>query len=418
MRILYNLGMNLLDRLMRIGSKRSDKLKLAVIGRKKTFEEIISFRKSNPQELAWFHVASLGEYLQAKPVIEAFKKEHPLWSVAVSFFSPSGYEQAIKKKQDWVDFICYLPIDTPKNANRFVDLLSPDMAFFIKYDLWANHILAVKKNKIPLYLVAASFRKKQVYFSWYGGFFKQLLFCFDHVFVQNGESKALLKKAGIKNISLTGDPRFDNVYKTRLQPKFFPEIAQGITKKVMVLGSVWQEDIDNLIPFINQSQGFQFIIAPHDIHLGTIENWQKAITLPSIKYSEYRKEVQSGTWDVLIIDNIGMLSSLYQFAYCAYIGGAMGKGLHNILEPLAFGIPVLFGPLKKVSKFPEAEISKQYGCGFAVKDETEIRTVMENLGRKAAYEQACDSANSLVKENLGSAERTVAIIKKETWKEE
>jgi len=410
--------MILLDWLMRIGSKRSDKLKLGFNGRKKTFEAIKSFRKIQPGKLVWFHVASLGEYLQAKPVIAAFKKEHPLWSVAVSFFSPSGYEQAIKKKQPWVDFICYLPIDSPKNANRFVDLLSPEMVFFIKYDLWANYIFAVKKRKIPLYLVAASFRVEQVYFSWYGGFFKQLLFCFDHIFVQNEASKALLEKTGLQSISLTGDPRFDNVYKTSLQPKSFPEIAQGIAKKVMVLGSVWQEDMDSLIPFINQSKDLQFIIAPHDIHAGIIENWQKAITLPSIKYSEFSKADQPSVWNILIIDNIGMLSSLYQFAQWAYIGGAMGKGLHNILEPLAFGIPVLFGPLKKVSKFPEADISNQYGCGFPVKDETEIITVMEKLSQPADYAQACQSAKNLVNDNLGSAERTIEIIKKETWKEE
>ena len=418
MRILYNLGMILLDWLMRIGSKQSDKLKFAVNGRKKTFEAIKSFRDIQPGKLVWFHVASLGEYLQAKPVIAAFKKEHPLWSVAVSFFSPSGYEQVIKRKQDWVDFICYLPIDSPKNANRFVDLLSPDMAFFIKYDLWANHIFAVKRRKVPLYLVAASFRTEQVYFSWFGAFFKKLLFCFDHIFVQNEASKALLEKTGLKSISLTGDPRFDNVYKTSLQPKLFPEIAQGIAQKVMVLGSVWQEDMDNLIPFINQSKELQFIIAPHDIHAGVIENWQKAITLPSIKYSEFIKVGQPSAWNILIIDNIGMLSSLYQFAQWAYIGGAMGKGLHNILEPLAFGIPVLFGPLKKVSKFPEADISNQYGCGFTVKDETEIRVVMEKLSQPVDYAQACQAAKNLVNDNLGSAERTIEIIKKETWKEE
>ncbi len=418
MRILYNLGMNLLDWLMKIGSKRSDKLKLAVKGREKTFESIKSFKEVQSGKLVWFHVASLGEYLQAKPVIAAFKKEQPEWVVAVSFFSPSGYEQVIKKKQDEVDFICYLPIDTSKNAHQFIDLLSPDMVFFIKYDLWANHIMAAKKRKIPLYLIAASFRAEQVYFAWYGGFFKKLLTCFDHIFVQNEASMELLQKAGLKSISMTGDPRFDNVYKTSLQPKSFPEIAQGITQKVMVLGSVWQEDMDNLIPFINQSKDLQFIIAPHDINAGVIENWQKAITLPSIKYSEFGKVEQATAWNILIIDNIGMLSSLYQFARWAYIGGAMDKGLHNILEPLAFGIPVLFGPLKRVSKFPEADISIQSGCGFAVKDEREVITVMDKLSQSADYEEACLAAKNLVNDNLGSAERTVEIIMKDTWKEE
>lgn len=413
MRILYNLGMFLLDGLMKIGSKRSAKLKLAVDGRKNTFEAVKSFRKASPSPLAWFHVASLGEYLQAKPVIAAFKKENPLWGVAVSFFSPSGYEQAIKKKQEWVDFMCYLPIDTPHNADRFVDLLSPDMVFFVKYDLWANTILAIKQRKIPLYLVAASFRKEQVYFSWYGKFFKDILLRFDHVFVQNQVSQELLDHVGVKNISITGDPRFDNVYKTSLSPKLFPEIEQGIVQKVMVLGSIWQEDMNNLIPFINQSKDIQFIVAPHDIDRETIENWQKAITLPSVKYSEYKNQEQPQAWKVLVIDNIGMLSSLYQFAHWAYIGGAMGKGLHNILEPLAFGIPVLHGPLKKVSKFPEAGISRQYGCGFPVKDKSEIISVIAKLSQEADYVKACKAAKDLVGDNLGSADNTMAIIKKE-----
>ncbi|MDO6438156.1 glycosyltransferase N-terminal domain-containing protein [Cyclobacterium sp. 1_MG-2023] len=413
MRILYNLGMILLDGLMKIGSKRSAKLKLAVDGRKNTFEAVKSFRKASPSPLAWFHVASLGEYLQAKPVIAAFKKEYPLWGVAVSFFSPSGYEQAIKKKQEWVDFMCYLPIDTPHNADRFVDLLSPDMVFFVKYDLWANTIMAIKQRKIPLYLVAASFRKEQVYFSWYGKFFKDILLRFDHIFVQNQVSKELLDHVGVKNISITGDPRFDNVYKTSLSPKLFPEIEQGIVQKVMVLGSVWQEDMNNLIPFINQSKDIQFIVAPHDIDREIIENWQKAITLPSVKYSEYKNQEQPQAWKVLVIDNIGMLSSLYQFAHWAYIGGAMGKGLHNILEPLAFGIPVLHGPLKKVSKFPEAGISRQYGCGFPVKNRSEIISLIAKLSQEADYEKACMAAKKLVGDNLGSADNTMAIIKKE-----
>lgn len=413
MRILYNLGMILLDRLMKIGSKRSAKLKLAINGRKNTFEAVKSFKKASPSPLVWFHVASLGEYLQAKPVIAAFKKEYPLWGVAVSFFSPSGYEQAIKKKQDWVDFMCYLPIDTPTNANRFVDLLSPDMVFFVKYDLWANTILAIKKRKIPLYLVAASFRKEQVYFSWYGKFFKDILLCFDHIFVQNQVSKKLLDELGVRKVSITGDPRFDNVYKTSLSPKLFPEIQQQLFQKVMVLGSVWQEDMNNLIPFINQSKDIQFIIAPHDIDNEIIENWQKAITLPSIKYSEFKNQELPQAWKVLVIDNIGMLSSLYQFAHWAYIGGAIGKGLHNILEPLAFGIPVLYGPLKKVSKFPEAGISEEYGCGFPVKDESEIKSVIATLSEEKDYEKACKAAKKLVGDNLGSADNTMAIIKKE-----
>lgn len=261
--------------------------------------------------------------------------------------------------------------------------------------------------------MAASFRQEQVYFSWYGTFFKNILFYFDHIFTQNANSIALLNKIGYTNASKTGDPRFDNVAAISLNPKSFPAIRDHIRQPVMVLGSVWQEDMDLLIPWINQSEGLQFIIAPHDIHKETIRKWQQAIQKPSLTHSEFAGLERPPEWQVLIIDNIGMLSSLYQFARWAYVGGAFGKGLHNILEPLAFGIPVLFGQVKRVSKFPEAAISQQYGCGFSVKSEEELIQTMSQLRDSTAYNQASQAAKALLRDNLGSAEKTIAIIKNE-----
>ncbi|NHE59231.1 3-deoxy-D-manno-octulosonic acid transferase [Cyclobacterium plantarum] len=412
MKILYQLGMLLMDGLMKLGSHWSPRLKQGVSGREGLFEKLEAFRKKHPSPLVWFHVASLGEYEQAKPVIAAFKEKYPFWAVAVSFFSPSGYEQAIRKKQLWVDHITYIPTDTPSHAKRFVKILSPDMAVFIKYDLWANHIRELKKQAIPLFLVAAAFRAEQVYFKWYGGFFRNLLCQFDHIFTQNSLSKDLLEKINCTRVSVTGDPRFDNVARISTQPKSFPDIREGINAPVMVLGSVWQEDMDLLIPWINQSADIQFILAPHDIQGPMIQRWQQAIQKRCIRYSAYKSD-----WQVLIIDNIGMLSSLYQFGRWAYVGGAFGKGLHNILEPLAFGIPVMFGELKQVSRFPEAGISETYGCGFPVKNNAMLAETMNQLMQPEPYQKACQAARKLLLANLGSAEKTIETIKETTWKE-
>ncbi|SHN20141.1 3-deoxy-D-manno-octulosonic-acid transferase [Cyclobacterium lianum] len=415
MKILYQLGMVMLDSLMKLGSYWSPRLKQGVAGRAGLFKKLEAFRKKHPSPLVWFHVASLGEYEQAKPVIAAFKEKYPFWAVAVSFFSPSGYEQAIKKRQVWVDYITYIPTDTGSHARRFVQILSPDMAIFVKYDLWANHIEALKKNGVPLFLVAAAFRKEQVYFKWYGSFFRRLLFQFDHIFTQNSRSKDLLEGIGMTRVAITGDPRYDNVARISAQPKSFPEIRQRITAPVMVLGSVWQEDMDLLIPWINESADMQFIIAPHDIHGPWIQRWERAIQKRCIRYSAYVHE--QSDWQVLLIDNIGMLSSLYQFGRWAYVGGAFGKGLHNILEPLSFGIPVMFGELRQVSKFPEAGISKEYGCGFPVSDKARLAETMNQLMQPEAYQKAGQAARKLLHANLGSAAKTIDIIKQTTWKE-
>jgi 3-deoxy-D-manno-octulosonic-acid transferase len=344
--------MALMVAFVKLGSRNSLKLRQMLAGRKDLFDRLAAFRKSHPSPLVWFHVASLGEYEQAKPVIRAFKSQYPFWAVAVSFFSPSGYENVIKKKQELVDYITYIPFDSPAHAKKFVSLLNPQAVVFVKYDLWANHIKAVKNNRIPLFLAAASLRENQVYFRPFGWFFRNTLRSFDHIFTQNEKTIHLLNKISYSNSSVAGDPRFDNVAAISRQPRYFPEIEVQIKQPVVVFGSVWQEDMDILIPFINTAENIQFIIAPHDIHSPAMDRWRAAIKKTSLKYSEMQGELPNQAWEVLFIDNIGMLSSLYQFARWSYVGGAFGKGLHNILEPLAFGIHVIFGKLKKVTKNP------------------------------------------------------------------
>jgi 3-deoxy-D-manno-octulosonic-acid transferase len=409
MRIIYNFAIFLMLTGMRAGRGFKPKWRKMLQGRKQLFSSLKQFRDAHPSPLVWFHVASLGEYEQAKPVIKAFKEKYPLWAVCVTFFSPSGYEPVIRKKQLWVDHMQYLPFDTAGNAKNFVDLLHPNAVFFVKYDLWANHILEVKRRQIPLFLVAAAFRKDQLYFKWYGSFFLNLLKCFDWIFTQREAQAALGKEAGLVNISRAGDPRYDNVKDNSLSPRQFPEIQ--VSKPVIVIGSAWQEDIDLLLPFLKANQAYQVIIAPHDIRSDQIQEWGKTIGKPYLVYSELNP-TQGADWEVLFIDNIGMLSSLYQFARVAYVGGGSGKGLHNILEPLAFGIPVLFAKVKNEDKFLEAAISQEYGCGFAVNTFQELTATMNELSVEDSYKTACKAARKLVNDNLGSAKAIMEKVSK------
>ena len=384
------------------------KLELFVKGRKNVWQALQDFKKTSIQPIAWFHVASLGEYEQAKPVIKQLKKQKPEYSIIVSFFSPSGFENVRKKKQEDVDFITYLPIDTAKNAKRFIKILEPKIAFFVKYDLWANYILEAKNQNVQLYLFSAAMREDQVYFQPFGGFFRKILKSFDHIFTQNEKSLELLQQINIKNSSITGDTRFDRVSQIKAAPIDFKEIKRLIgNKRTIVIGSAWQQDMNILIPFINQSEKYSFIIVPHDIHDDTMIDWEGKINKETVRFSQI---ITKKNADVIIIDNVGMLSSLYQYAFIAYVGGAFGKGLHNILEPLAFGIPVIFGQLRKTKKFPEAKISLDYGASCSVATFEELKTVISELEDPELYQETCKAANKLVKENLGSAEKIVEVV--------
>jgi len=411
MKLFYDFSLWAMSGALQLAKGGESKLARLVRGREKVFEELEAFRRGQSGELVWFHVASLGEYEQAKPVIEAFKDAYPNTLVLVTFFSPSGYENVIEKSQPNVDYITYLPFDTKSNAEKFLDLVKPSVTFFVKYDLWANYIFEAKKRNIPLFLFSASMRSEQIYFQSYGGFFRKVLNSFDHIYSQNQETLQLLQNIGIRNVSVTGDTRYDNVKEISAHPKKFLEVEAFVSgKPTFVIGSAWQEDMNLILPFINKYSHYKYIIAPHDINAEQIAGWQGQIKQKSIKYSEMSKK-GGGEAEVLFIDNIGMLSSLYQFAKIAYVGGAFGKGLHNILEPLSFQVPVLFGKLKRVNKFPEAGISQQYGCGFEVANEEVFEKLVLDLERKEAYEQAVQSAKRLVEDNLGSAEKIIKGVK-------
>ncbi|MDF2156924.1 glycosyltransferase N-terminal domain-containing protein [Algoriphagus sp. CAU 1675] len=401
---IYRIAIGLADLLLPLVALFIPKINTFYQGRKQLFPKLKEFRKANSGPLIWFHVASLGEYEQAKPVIQELKSRKQDIKIVVSFFSPSGYIPSSKKPQPGVDFITYLPLDTLANAQRFIDLIQPEQAYFVKYDLWYHFLKVAKEREISLYLIAASFRPEQVYFR-RGGFFRKVLYFFDHIFTQNLQSIELLNSIGIDSVSLTGDTRFDRVNDTAQSPKEFPEIAHWKKEMpVVVLGSVWQEDMDLLIPLINSTRGYKWIVAPHDLSPAPMHSWENSLEVKSIFYSKWDQSEDS---DLLFIDNIGMLSSLYQFAKVAYVGGAFGKGLHNILEAIGFGIPVIFGKVRRVSKFPEAVESVEMGCGFEVGTFEELNSIFGMLEQEENYLLAKNAAENWVQSNLGAAKKIV-----------
>lgn len=407
MNLLYRIALAFTTFLLPLVAVFSTKINHFLKGRKGLMQKLSVFRSENAGNLAWFHVASLGEYEQAKPVIEKFKKAKPDYLIAVSFFSPSGYDIATRRPQPNVDFISYIPLDRKSAAFQFVKTLNPSFAFFAKYDLWHHHILALKSQKVPTILFSASFREDQKYFS-SNGFFRKILMRMDLVFTQNQKSLELLDSIGYEQGILAGDTRFDRVRESASNPKSFPEIEAWVKgKKVMVLGSVWEEDMQLLIPLINKRSDINWIIAPHDLNPEPMDKWSESIQKRSIKYSQSKDFSNS---EVLFIDNIGMLSSLYQYASIAYVGGAFGKGLHNILEPLGFGVPVIFGELKNPQKFPEAAISVKEKCGFSVKNAESLIQLVDELQEEKLYSQAVNAANSWVESNLGAAEIIVSKV--------
>ena len=403
MNIVYTFFMELSTRILPILGVFVPKIRHFLVERKNIFSVLTDFRATHPGPLTWFHVASLGEYEQAKPVIAALKVKEPETWIAVSFFSPSGYEPTSRKLQVGVDLITYLPLDRKSWAERFVAVLQPTRSIFVKYDLWHHHLQALKRRHVPTYLIAASFRPDQSYFSWYGSFFRRMLLQMDWIFTQNESSCRLLANLNIVNASVNGDTRFDRVAGTASQPMDFPMISNWIKGRLtIVIGSAWEEDMTLLIPLIQSKPEFLWIIAPHAMDTVAMDRWASTLGASSQKYSQWNTTQDSR---ILFIDNIGMLSSLYQFAYFAYVGGGFGKGLHNILEPLGFGVPVIFGKPRQASKFPEATQSQAEGCGYSVTNTKELQAVVVKLEQPEFYSRAVAAAEHWVKANLGAATR-------------
>lgn len=405
--VLYNLGIRLYWALINLAVPFKAKAMLFVKGRKGVFEQAQKFRKNNKGKLAWFHAASLGEFEQGLPVMEAFRKEFPEYKIVVSFFSPSGFKY--KKDHPIADFTCYLPIDTKSNASRFVNTLNPDVVFFIKYEYWFYYLRELKKRSIPLFSISALFTPDHIFFKPYGGFHRRMLKFFDHTFVQNSSSQSLLDNIGIEDCSVSGDTRFDRVSQTVSQPQKLDEIQMFASNSVtLVVGSAWPEDMEVVADFINEKAGeIKVIIAPHLIDDAHVQKITSYLKVPFKLYSERKIEPEDS---VLILNTIGMLSSTYQYADFAYIGGAFGDGLHNILEAVAFGLPVVFGN-EGLEKFPESGELMGLGGAFSVDSKTAANTALNHLLNSELRKKASDICLEYIENNKGATEKIMLYLR-------
>jgi 3-deoxy-D-manno-octulosonic-acid transferase len=386
MLFIYNLVVLFAAQILKLLAIFSPKMKLFVEGRKSVFSTLKD--KIHPEDkVFWFHAASLGEYEQGLPVIEKVKEQFPHHKIVVTFFSPSGYE--VRKNNTIADATIYLPLDSKANAKQFLDLVHPEKVFFIKYEFWPNYLNELKQRTISTYLISGIFREKQVFFKWYGGFYRNALKTFDYFFVQNEKSKILLQSIGFTNVKVSGDTRFDRVVAILEKDNTLDFIEQFKNNQTtIVIGSSWPKDEELLVKFINQSaDNVKFIIAPHNIKSEQIQNLQQSITKKAVLYSEkdeILKQVQNDksisldTYNVFIIDTIGILTKIYSYADIAYVGGGFGNpGVHNILEPATFGIPIVIG--SNYSHFAEATaLVGLEGC-ISIKNQTELNEALSLL---------------------------------------
>jgi len=400
MKVLYNVGILIFSALVHFAALFDSRASRWVKGRKK-WEEKITDKISPGDRIAWVHCASLGEFEQGRPVIEAIKREIPSLKILLTFFSPSGYE--IRKNYDNADCISYLPLDTPDNANKFINLVNPEFVVFVKYEFWNNYISALYRKGIPLYLISGIFRPGQHFFKWYGSFFRGMLKKFEKIFVQDQRSLDLLSGIGIERVILAGDTRFDRVVQIAGTAKPIRRIEQFMgSEKLFLAGSSWRPDEEIIAEYINSYPlSMKWVFAPHEVDMPNIERLEKLLKVKHVRFSEFTEA--SADARVLIIDNIGMLSSAYRYAYIAAIGGGFGKGIHNILEPACWGIPVIFGP--KFENFKEAVDLLATGSARSFTTFDEFKEIMDLwLSEEKIYTNSARLASDFVKENTGATE--------------
>jgi len=405
--IFYNISLKIYYLIILIVSPFNKKAKQWISGRKNIFERIKQSGACETQNI-WFHVSSLGEYEQGLPVIEKIKLKYPNHKIFLTFFSPSGYE--IKKNSKTADYIFYLPNDSRKNARKFIELVNPQISFFVKYDFWYHYLNQLKNNKIPIYIFSTIFRKKQSFFKWYGAWYRKMLYMFTHVFVQNKESVKLLKSIGIKNVTITGDTRFDRVIDISENSKNFEIIAKFKDNKfVIIAGSTWQPDEEILINFINnRKEEIKFIIAPHNIKEENIKRISNSLKVSYQIYSKSKIE-DIKNCKVLIIDNIGMLSSIYKYGEVAYIGGGFGVSIHNTLEAVTYGMPVVFGT--NYHKFQEAKDLIELKTAFSITNYNDFESIIINLfNDNSLLTKTSTIAKKYVYENKGSTDKIIEKI--------
>lgn len=404
-----------------IASLFNEKVRKMWRGEREAFK--ILKQKVDPNaKYIWFHAASLGEFEQGRPLMERIRKDYPQYKILLTFYSPSGYE--VRKNYEGADIICYMPVDTRLNAIRFLRLVRPVMAFFIKYEFWSNFLHILKHRNIPTYSVSSIFREDQVFFKWYGRNYAGVLKCFTRFFVQNEESKRLLEGIGIKDVDVVGDTRFDRVLQIKEAAKQLPiceAFRTGVASsqsadvphtdfKVFVAGSSWPPDENIFIPFFNEHKDWRLLIAPHVIaeeHLKLILSLIKGKKV--VRYTQTTPE-EAAEADVLIIDCFGLLSSMYNYGDVAYIGGGFGVGIHNTLEAAVWNMPVIFGPNNK--KFQEAQGLLKSGGGFEINTYEDFSGLMSSLMNDETFlKQAGDKAGAFVAHLAGATDKVLASVK-------
>ncbi len=404
MLLIYNIALRLYYCAVFTVSFFNGKAKLWVSGRRN-----INYKKY--EQSIWFHFASLGEFEQGRPVLEYYREKYPDKKIVITFFSPSGYE--IRKNTPLADVVYYLPLDTAANARNFIDAIQPAIAIFTKYEYWYHFFNELNKREIPLYIISGIFRPEQVFFKWYGSLHRKILSFVTWFFVQDERSTELLKNLGIENVSISGDTRFDRVWANAQQPKELQPVNDFKNgHKVFIAGSTWPDDEILTAALVNDYADWKFIFAPHEI---SEEKITKLISLlpfnSAIRYSQLAADhLPLTNYQTLIIDNIGMLSSLYQYGDLAYIGGGFGVGIHNTLEAAAFGLPVIFGP--NYSRFKEANDLVTQQAGYSINDEAELKsTVAYLLENGERYKTICQKAAAYVQEHTGATATIVEHIK-------
>lgn len=422
MALLYEIGIRFFTAAVYLASFFNAKARHWVEGRRHWRRRYAGeYPADHGKKTLWIHAASLGEFEQGRPVIEAFRTACPEWFIVLTFFSPSGYE--VRKNYAHADFICYLPADTRRNAADFTDLIRPDAVIFIKYEFWANYLGQLKRRHIPVLLISALFRDTQPFFRWYGAFWRQMLGCFTHFFVQNDHSAKLLQQIGFRNATIAGDTRVDRVLDiARNTPENSIAAAfagePGATQ-VFIAGSSWRADEELFLPVLHRlmagSPGkWKIIVAPHDPseeNVGRILKLARSLSPAAdqtvLCYS-LATPASAGSAQILVIDNVGLLNTLYRYGTVAYIGGGFGKGIHNTLEPAAFGLPVIFGP--KYEKFEEARQFVARGGAYCITDAASLSAILDKLQNQAFYQKASGAVSGYLEDNRGATEQILSFF--------
>lgn len=408
MLFLYNLVISIAGFFLKIVALFSPKIKLFVEGRKNIFT-ILEDKIKPTDKTIWFHSASLGEYEQGLPVIEKIREKYPSHKIIVTFFSPSGYE--VRKNNTVADVTIYLPLDTKSNAKNFLKLAHPEFAFFIKYEFWLNYLKELETSKTPTYLISGIFRDNQMFFKWYGGFYRKALKAFTYFFVQNESSKEKIEAIGFHNVIVSGDTRFDrvNAILERDNRLHFIENFKN-NAPTIVIGSSWPKDEALLAEYINQAPDHvKFIIAPHNIKADQIISLRAQITKSTVLFSE-KKDQDLSNYTVFIIDTIGLLTKIYSYGTIAYVGGGFGNpGIHNILEPATFGIPIIIGP--NYSNFAEATQLVALGGCIVISNQNELKKNLDHLlNDKNFLAQKSSICKSFIQDNTGATNSIMNIV--------